>query len=127
MPKQTARQQKILARARELVHLDRQGDVVERQVVVATLQHEFGLSHQTALAVIGKAARTQRIEQQRALGDLIEQDPETPEEWQAAVDMAHFYLCLDAARRYGLISGGPEIDVDRCEDILERGQARGVR
>ncbi len=37
-------------------------------------------------------------------------DPSTPAEWQ---------------RAYGLVAGGPEIDVDRCDEILRRGAGLG--
>jgi hypothetical protein len=53
-------------------------------------------------------------------------DPETREEWQAAVDAAHACLSLDAARQYGLIDGGPKIDAARCLEILDRGKALGI-
>jgi hypothetical protein len=52
-------------------------------------------------------------------------DPKTPAEWQAAVDTAEACLLIDSARQYGLITGGPVVDVDRCEQILIRGRARG--
>lgn len=48
-------------------------------------------------------------------------DPTTPDEWQEAVDAASVCLAVDAARKYGLVTGGPEIDLDRCEEILRRG------
>lgn len=54
------------------------------------------------------------------------QEPETREEWQEAVDAAEFYLYLHSARAYGLVKGGPEINIDRCEDLLRRGAAQGV-
>ena len=47
-------------------------------------------------------------------------NPTTLEEWQNAVDAANALLKLDAARLYGLVSGGPEIDADRCWEILHR-------
>ena len=50
------------------------------------------------------------------------QDPETPEEWQEAVDQSYVLKLLDSARRYGLVKCGPEIDVARCEELLERGR-----
>jgi hypothetical protein len=53
-------------------------------------------------------------------------DPETPAEWQEAVDAAAFCLALDACRQYGLIEWDQEIDIDRCLEILERGRDRGV-
>jgi hypothetical protein len=48
-------------------------------------------------------------------------DPESPAEWQEAVDTAHFLLLLDSARQYGLVEGGPAVDIERCEAILKRG------
>lgn len=53
-------------------------------------------------------------------------DPATPGEWVDAVDTAHALLSLEAARLYGLITGGPTVNVDRCEAILQAGKARGV-
>lgn len=53
-------------------------------------------------------------------------DPTTPAECQEAVDAAEGALALDAARQYGLITGGPTIDVQRCISILKRGKSRGV-
>lgn len=53
-------------------------------------------------------------------------DPQTPKEWQVAADGAYFLLSLDAARQYGLIEGGPEIDADRCMEILDRAKAMGI-
>jgi hypothetical protein len=55
----------------------------------------------------------------------MNRDPQNDAEWQEAVNAAHFLLCLDAARQYGLVTGGPEIDIDRCLTIVERGQVRG--
>lgn len=47
-------------------------------------------------------------------------DPITLEEWQNAVDAADALLKLDAARQYGLVRGGPEVDADRCWDLIHR-------
>lgn len=55
-----------------------------------------------------------------------QQDPETPEQWQEAVDMAEVLVGLDSAKQYGLVTGGPEVNVERCLEILRRGRARGV-
>lgn len=52
-------------------------------------------------------------------------DPQTPDEWRAAIDAADFLLLLDAARQYGVITGGPVVAVDRCIEILERGADLG--
>lgn len=54
-------------------------------------------------------------------------DPEGPEEWQATVDQAKALLILEDARLYGLVSGGPAVNVPRCEDILRRGATLGYR
>jgi hypothetical protein len=53
-------------------------------------------------------------------------DPKNAGEWQEAVDAACFLLLIDSARQYGLITGGPTVNVSRCEDILERGRKQGV-
>jgi hypothetical protein len=52
-------------------------------------------------------------------------DPETPTEWQEAVDGAQFMLLMHAAVCYGLIEWKGDVDVDRCDDILRRGRALG--
>lgn len=54
-------------------------------------------------------------------------NPKTDEEWQAAVDGADACLWLDSARQYGLVTGGPTVKVRRCEEILKKGRARGIR
>lgn len=53
-------------------------------------------------------------------------EPQTPEEWQNAVDAAHGALLTDSAHKYGLVSGGPTVIVSRCEEILARGKELGV-
>ena len=47
-------------------------------------------------------------------------DPETPQEWQNAADAADALLKIDSARIYGLVTGGPEIDADRCRELVHR-------
>ncbi|MBI3796333.1 MAG: hypothetical protein HY268_05090 [Deltaproteobacteria bacterium] len=54
------------------------------------------------------------------------EEPRTQQDWQDAVDAAQGALALDAARQYGWVTGGPEVYVARCEDILRRGKSRGV-
>lgn len=54
-------------------------------------------------------------------------DPSSADEWQAAVDAADFYLSLDAARKYGLVTGGPQVNVERCEEVLQRGAELGYQ
>jgi len=53
-------------------------------------------------------------------------DPKTPAEWQTAVNIAEACLLVDSARQYGLITGGPVVDVARCDQILTEGRARGI-
>lgn len=40
--------------------------------------------------------------------------------------LAEGLLRLDAARQYGLIEGGPKIDVEHCEAVLARLAREGV-
>jgi hypothetical protein len=51
--------------------------------------------------------------------------PETDHEWQHLVDACEGALALDAARKYGLVWGGPKVNVDRCLELLLAGAARG--
>jgi hypothetical protein len=57
---------------------------------------------------------------------MKKQNPETLQEWQSAVDMAHFLLSLEAARQYGLVKGGPAVHVLRCQEILRLGKDKGI-
>ena len=52
--------------------------------------------------------------------------PVTDRQWQDAVDAAHALLTLEAARLYGLVTGGPEVNVERCVEIIEDGRSRGI-
>lgn len=54
------------------------------------------------------------------------EDPRTLGEWQDAVDCSHAALSLESARFYGLVTGGPEINSERCESIIRRGKVRGI-
>jgi hypothetical protein len=54
-------------------------------------------------------------------------NPRTPKEWQEAVDMAAAARAIADCKMYGLLKGGPEIDIARCDEILERGRKRGFR
>jgi hypothetical protein len=54
-------------------------------------------------------------------------DPQTPEEWQEAADTAHILLAIEAARGYGLVTGGPELNEQRCIEILLRAEALGYK
>jgi hypothetical protein len=52
-------------------------------------------------------------------------NPSTPEAWQNTVDAAEACLAIDSCRQYGLITGGPTINVERCMWILQKGKRRG--
>ena len=52
--------------------------------------------------------------------------PRNPAQWQEAVNLAQALLLIDSARCYGLITGGPEVVLWRCDVILSRGAKRGV-
>jgi hypothetical protein len=52
--------------------------------------------------------------------------PKTRRQWQDAVDAAYGALAMDSAKQYGLVDGGPVVNVERCQFILDRGKRRGV-
>lgn len=54
------------------------------------------------------------------------QEPRTKAEWKEAADMANVALLIDSARKYGLITGGPAVNIGRCEEILEKAKRRGI-
>jgi len=54
-------------------------------------------------------------------------NPSNAQEWQEAVDAAEFYLALESAKMYGLVTGGPKVNLERCEEILKRGKTLGYR
>lgn len=53
-------------------------------------------------------------------------NPRNQKEWQEAVDLAHFHLLLESARQYGLVEGGPCVNVERCEQLLAGGRQLGL-
>lgn len=53
-------------------------------------------------------------------------DPQTPEEWQEAVNLADMHLKIEDAKLYGLVKGGPKVDKARCLSILDRGRRQKV-
>lgn len=53
-------------------------------------------------------------------------NPQTMIEWQIAVDLFVALLCLDSAKQYGLVTGGPAVNADRCVEILDEGEKRGI-
>jgi hypothetical protein len=54
-------------------------------------------------------------------------DPQTDAEWQEAVNVAAALLLIDSGKQYGLIQGGPAINVERCDLLLRQGAKRGIR
>jgi len=57
---------------------------------------------------------------------LKPRNPRTPGEWQDAVDAAHALRLLHDARLYGLVTGGPIVNTERCDEILDAGKARAI-
>ena len=53
-------------------------------------------------------------------------EPHSRAEWQDAVNEAHVWLLVDSARKYGLVRGGPVVNLERCDSILAQGRARGI-
>jgi hypothetical protein len=53
--------------------------------------------------------------------------PETPSEWQDAANWCEGLLALDSARQYGLVTGGPKVNVDRCIAKAERKRKAGAK
>lgn len=56
-------------------------------------------------------------------------DPQTPEQWQLAVDAAAGLRALYDCKLYGLLEGpGLDcIDAARCDELLAAGAVRGIR
>lgn len=53
-------------------------------------------------------------------------NPRSEAEWREAVTQAYNFLLLDSSRRYGLVQGGPEVNLERCEAILDAGRKKGI-
>lgn len=53
-------------------------------------------------------------------------EPRTNAELRHAALLAEVSLRIDSARRYGLITGGPEVNVCRCIELIERAKSRGI-
>jgi len=56
----------------------------------------------------------------------LPRDPHSRSEWRTAADGAYTLLLLDSCRQYGLIAGGPKVNVERCELIIRRAKMRGI-
>lgn len=46
--------------------------------------------------------------------------------WEDLANQAEAGLRVDSARAYGLITGGPKINWERCQEVLERAKALGI-
>jgi hypothetical protein len=57
----------------------------------------------------------------------LNRNPATRKEWQDAVDAAAGAITLEAARQYGLVTGGPEVNMARCDEIIERAAKLGIQ
>lgn len=51
--------------------------------------------------------------------------PVTPSEWREGVNAASTMLAVAIAQRYGLMRGGPVVDVEACTVMLKRGKRLG--
>lgn len=51
---------------------------------------------------------------------LASRDPQSPREWQEAADLANFYLAVQAAAGYGLVTHNLAVDEERCIALLIR-------
>lgn len=58
---------------------------------------------------------------------FMRKHPQTAAEWQEAYDMAHVMRMLHDCKLYGLLVGGPTIDVQRCDYLIAQGNAMGLR
>lgn len=58
--------------------------------------------------------------------ELAYPDPDTTDEWQKAADLAYGASVLQAARNYGLVTGGPVVNQARCDFILSEARKRGI-
>lgn len=57
----------------------------------------------------------------------MSEDPGTIAEWREAALGADALLLIDAGQQYGLITGGPKANVERCEEIVRRASKIGIR
>ncbi len=48
-----------------------------------------------------------------------------PVEIRAAALLAHAWTLIDSARRYGLIKGGPPVNLAQCQAYIRRGRRLG--
>jgi hypothetical protein len=80
----------------------------------------------SAQSALHTSPRTQTTAQGHAGSATAMKDPQTPQEWQEAVDSAAAWRAIADCMIYGFLKG-PQIDFDRCTEILDRGEKLGVR
>lgn len=51
--------------------------------------------------------------------------PRNEAEWREAVNIASALRLLHDCKLYGLVTGGPKADIERCDLILSRGKSLG--
>ena len=57
---------------------------------------------------------------------MLPRNPRSREELTYAATLAQAMLLLDSARAYGLVEGGPDVDVARCEELLAEAEDREI-
>jgi hypothetical protein len=73
------------------------------------------------------AARCHEDHRGRTMSKKTKRDPQTPKEWQEAVDTAAGLRALHDVQLYGLIDGISDVNLKRCAYILEQGANRGIQ
>lgn len=58
--------------------------------------------------------------------DERHRDPTTTDEWRTAATIAAGLQLIASAQVYGFITGGCEINVDRCDEIRELAAEQGI-
>lgn len=53
-------------------------------------------------------------------------NPASPQERQAAVDASLALLAVHSAQALGLVAGAPEVNIERCVQLLQLGERAGV-
>ena len=54
-------------------------------------------------------------------------EPSTDAEWQLCVDACTGLRMIEDAKLYGLLEGGPEINMERIDYFLERAAEKGIQ
>jgi hypothetical protein len=52
--------------------------------------------------------------------------PATDRQWQDAADAAQLLMMIEVGRLHGLLTGGPEVDLQACFDILAEARTQGI-